>query len=599
MKNVLTLLVLLLVASGAVHDARADEMAASETDLVTIRYDLRGLVPGVEGEQQWLQVLPFKLHHDWNDDDDVDWFEEEYDLPDAFYELITGILAPDEFSQANREIEARDQHTLVITAPESVHDSVRAAFDMVRAATHRRVVLQVDEFHLRRMPTAAEIADPDHLLESATVAFRDSRKHEMLLGQTSVLRLESSHRVLRDWDSEIAQGAFASDPEFDDWPTGSVSMLRLEESAIGGAFRLRFLHRASEVVEWETRETNARASVSVDSKVVSQPGTGVIDQPRIAVGTSVGSRLVGIGDAVTVASTVETADGPLGVVLRYRLESVAPAPEPVRFDLGQEYDGEELPEDHGLLVMRDLSALLWNATDVPRLDARQYWPTRYDGDTESIDPVGFPSTEWDVGRVEDVLDNAIYDGPGPSYRSMHGGWNLLAGMQAGLDRAERHVALTAPRGRALIVDVRIEAQPRTGGTPQVIGRVSLPLESSGSAMTLCGVGGLALTDYEVDVANSAASPDPRTTGYFDGLSVTARGIGDESVDLAITVHRLATRERVDLGAQTAGSIDRLGFDRLEVRRHVTADGEEHRWGGASMGLAGSMGLELVVSVRRE
>jgi hypothetical protein len=160
MKNVLIPLVLLLVASGAVHDAHADEMVAADTELVTLSYDLRGLVPDAGSQQQWLQVLPFKLHHDWGDGDDVDWFEEGEGLTDPFQELIYNILAPDEFSQANRDVEPRGDHTLIVTAPDAVHETIRATLEMVRAATHRRVVLKVDEFHLRRLPSAAEIADP-------------------------------------------------------------------------------------------------------------------------------------------------------------------------------------------------------------------------------------------------------------------------------------------------------------------------------------------------------------------------------------------------------------------------------------------------------
>lgn len=599
MKNPLMLLMPALLLSVVAQPRASDELTPADAELLTMRYDLRSLVPDSSGEQQWLQVLPFKLHHNWEDGDDVEWGEQDDNLSHQIQELIVEIVAPDEFSQANREIESRGEHTLVITAPQAVHESVRAVLDMIHAATHRRVMLEVEEFHLRRMPTALELSDPDRLRESGAVAFHQRREHEMLLGLTSVMRLESMHRVLRDWESEIAEGSFAADPRFDHWATGTVSMLRLEEDLLGDGFRLRYLQRASELVEWESRVTGSVGNVRVDQELVRRQGDGVIDQPRLAVGTTIGSRRLDVGGSVVVATTVDTADGPIGTVLRMRLLSVDPAPEPVPFALGQQYRDEDLSGQRGLLVMRDLSGLLWLSGDVPRLDARKFWPTTQEYDDEYIAPAGFPSNEWDTGRMDEVVEEAVYAGPGPSFRLVHSGWNLLAAVEASLEDAARRTALAAPRGNPLTVDVRVEARSETGNASHVIGRVALPLESSGEALALSGVAGVALIDYDVYVANSASAPVMVTCGYFDGLSVEARGIGDGAVDLVVTLHRLVSRERLDLEAGVAGTIDRLGFDRLEYRQRVAADGKEHRWGGASMGLTGSLGLELVISVRRE
>ncbi len=557
----------------------AEELSGTTAAALVRVYDVSSVIPDPNDEMQWVRMIPFDLRREGGDEFDHDWYETDSGL-DLYAQMIHELAGDDGFTRDDEFVDVIDERHLVVSASEAVHATVEQMFAGLRAATHRPVQLEVELYAVDDLVGLSGPDEVDDLLSNGSARLLHRRTEDMLVGRTRLDKAEMLHSVVRDWSSEIANTGTAGDPELEDWNVGSVWVLRVEDAGRNGGYRVRYLQRLTEILDWDQRSSEDTSTVALELNLVDRPGTGLLDQPHLGVSTVAGSRVAAVGDAFVTTARMETAHGPVGLITRYRLVSAEPPPAP---------RGGALKLD-----VIDTSAVFWPPIEAPAVSARALYPGIHDD--AALHPIGFPSSGWEEDPFVQVLHEIVYERDGPGFIATRGAWAVVAADEAALAASRAALAARLLDVRSLSLEISVEERGQRPDEHVVLGRVQLSLESSGSALALVGSAGLSVRDYEVDVAQRASSPDPLVTGFFDGLSVRAVGRGHDGVQLELLLNRLLDAEVVDLEAATVGAIDRLTFERFGVTRHVPADGRVHRFSGLFPAMSAERSLDVLVRV---
>ncbi len=541
---------------GPLAGAREGE-AAPPADIETRVYDLRGVLPDLGGEHRFLEVLPFRLDHDYRDDHwDLDTWEDSAELTEQIVVILEEVVAPDEFSYEHRELHVIDDFSLLITAPTEIHAAAQELIDGIGALNRRVAVLEIDVFELGANSGVLEVGNPAALIEAAGTNRISHQEVALHVGLTHVQSSTRTISFLRGWEAEIAQGSGIGQPIVEELETGTDWLLRVEDDHASGAYRLRAVQKSSELLHMGGGDYNAQMLIRLDSAMTERPANGRVDQPEVGVSTTVFSRALAVGGTTVTVSAVETSMGTLRYATRYRLVSADPRP-PV-LPLG--------PDGSVALMGMDLSGTIWRPMQAPEVDRHRLWPTHreLEGDQLAIQPIAFPSTEADSDHGLERAHEVLWDQGGVHLFS-HGALLVMVGDPALAQLLPKTVAPFQSSASPASADVLVTGRNRSGGPARVLGRVVLPVDGAGSSLALTGVASLALHGYDVDVAQDVSLPEPRTLGYLDGLSVRAEAIGGRDVAVDVLLHRLVDRETLDANADAIGDMDRLSFDSVRLQ----------------------------------
>lgn len=551
---------LLTAACLALAPTLAATGEPSELDDLVIRtYDVGDLLPDASSARALVPIFPLVMTYrddGPNDLDDagaheLDWF------------LQTALMMIDDDGTGYSEHGWIDDDTLMLSATDAVHTAVGRLFDAIHAATHRRASVELTTW---RLDDVADVGggEPDGAIMSR-------RRVPLHVGRTHTFTSETSHTYLRTWEHGIAQNAAISVPQWATIDVGLHSVLRVED-VLGEGLRLRYVQRVSELHEIETRDLGIRAHVSLTERVESLRVTGALDCPHVAVGTAWGeASLPADGGTAWITTQVDTDAGAVSYATRVRVLGVEAAPAPIA-----------LGDDVAAWVV-DGSHVRWPTLGPRAISRDRLVPEAYthsdQGAWADATAIGYPSRHW--GPVDELgfaIDELEYDTDVGLETMWFGSWMLMLGPE---QRIADAAALTTTFGRGLAgLDVEVVVTRRERGADgsagaETVARVRLPLDERGRAGAVVGHQTAVVSGYDVDVANSASVGGPIVMGVFDGLVVTCRDAGRDTVALDVTLHLRRADGELDLANDTLGPVDRLAFFAVTSSHDVPTDGRRH------------------------
>jgi len=540
--------------------------ADDEAPLLRATYDVSDLLPRT-GEQRGMRIMPFQLH---DEEQEPELSDERFeDMTDVLAELLGNCIATDGLQLEGCSLDVLPGGRLELVAPEAAHHDAAALVGLLRGALRREAVVTLE---LLRSSDAAPI-DPagiDAALAAGRLRRVVQRTETLWVGSTAECAAETHRRILVDMDPYVAQKSATAAPIFLDLATGLRACLRVEEAA-GGRLVLRGVARLAELRELPAHPEGLQMAITGDGGVSRSPALSTFDRPDVAFVTLAASGHVEPGEMLVAAAGSETAHGPSGWVLRLGLSSVAPAAKPA----------ESVDGLHAVGVF-DVSRVTWPRTHVPR-------PTEFGmspdwlGEGDLFEDVQsflvFPAeapgeTDWLEYRLQTACEQI---GEPNAWIVRRGNWLLACSSRQGLDTIARTLDELAPATGDVVLTL---AASRRGDEEarQAVASLRLPLRAGDAGLAWAGSEGLATVMYDMDVAESAAIPDPVVAGFVDGIGLRATASAEGRTHVDLVLHRVLGWERIALGASGIEAYERplrgvvsLGRD-VPAGRSVRLDG---------------------------
>jgi len=223
MKTVLFLTLLALGASNSPDDEGGESAANQETNVLE-RYNLRPVLPRIDAGTEWTGLLTLLMPPWWGDDGEVEVHGlHTNEAPDKILNLVTQALG-DALNAKGSQIVLENDSTLLVLAPAPVQSMVAEVLGVLESVLSSSVEVRVDVISLDGVLEGAgqgsparsvvSAAEADRLVEGLVARGATHREHTIQLssGRTSAVDQSSTAPVVFDYDVEIAQGAFIWDP---------------------------------------------------------------------------------------------------------------------------------------------------------------------------------------------------------------------------------------------------------------------------------------------------------------------------------------------------------------------------------------------------
>ncbi len=533
-------LALLLDPSGtgttpATPRGNAQGTAARAEESVLVSYDLRAALPRWDSGS-WTQTLVV-IPADHVDDLEEVNLEELYAELGAFelLDLLQQILG-DELRAEGRDVSIEGAD-LVVLAPLSVQEQVRAVLSALSRALSGTVQVKVDVLSLAEggavEPPPASVLTQDEAQKLVTnLVGKGAQQREfqfqLMAGRTGWIEQRESVPFLFDFDVEIAQQTFIYDPKVLETPDGWRLLLRGVPS--DGGLALSALLVQSEVLALQEKAVPMRGSVALGpdkaiENMAVMDGPQAIQSPDVRVQGLAFDTFLAEGKALVLGTESELGGKKhRQVIVLRRIGGAASA-----------YGTFPIPHSSHTLIA---------------VDAELFRPPRFS--------IHFsPHNQSEVGSHP--LVSATLDAESSSFLQewlkyrfsvwrRHGPWVLIVTDPAwdGGAAAEIDRLLKSRRAetRVLGLEVSLEAQGASFLTPV---RLSLPVREGTSCGIVVGLTQTAVSDYDVEVAQSASVQDPLVAPIFQGLALELSCSQGEGGALTLETRGLA--QLLDQGAK--------------------------------------------------
>jgi len=422
----------------------------------------------------------------------------------------------DELRREGREM-LIEGSALAVLAPEAVQEQVRAVLEALRQALAGTIVVRVDLLALGEgspvdlVPSSVLSDDEASKLVTGLVgrgAQQRTFQLELSAGRTAWLDARRRVPFLFDYDVEIAQGAVVFDPIVPDLYDGV--RIGLRGVPVNGGLALSAVLQACELVgKIPTRELSVRGMLNrVPPNSTPNSGAGdvlsstLVDGPRalqtpqaLVCGLALDTVLP---DGKALALTLEADLGPAHtrevVILRRLGGSMAP------------YVARPIPRTNRTLIALNaeifrtpsLASAMLEADDHGHPQAQV--AANFDAEAPSF------LLEWVKVRF------SVWRRFGP--------WLLIVTDPAWDREAGTELERLVQSRRSSTRLVQLSVDLRAGGreTPFPV-RARLPVVAGTSVGLVLGRGFTFVSDYDVEVAQGAAVPDPWVDCLFEGLAM--------------------------------------------------------------------------------
>lgn len=588
------------VPTGAV----ADEDAPADANVLRV-YDVSTLRMG-EGHvgRDWDgALLPF-IHYNADDADEDHEEGSGESGADALIDLIVDLYGA-EFEYEGRRVSMGEGDRLAVQGPDALHERVQGLIGFFESAVNAQATLTVDVLRFRKgAPLAREAclvdaAQAEELLRGAqTKGEHASYDVHLRPDRVAMLDLARDQPLVTDYDVEIAQGASIEDPVVTIVSAGTRLMMRAAP-AEDGMFLALSLKRG-DLLASEPDDLGMHWTIASEkggAEYVEHASR--LANPLVLARSMALSTYLPHGKALLIQSAIDLQRSGATEVLLLRHTGGGL---PTRHEL-------PLGEDGARIVFADMGAVAppWARARGALLEPN-YVPATLEGRGRPV----MLDAELRGGDLDFALD-LIDSGQDYSSLELHGRWMVsrpygsFLGEDALQVKAEQDRVVAAfdalrPRGELLDVSVTVQRTGAAGGTPV---SARLPVRPGTSATLALGIEGLDAFDYDVEVAQLAATPDPQTRTTFDGLCVwlkpTLTAGGELLLEVRGGANLWVADQHVDLGSLSFERLDQSVFHHLFVNERILLRRADGAW-RATLGDAGTRGeeegLRIDVVVRR-
>ncbi|HED66915.1 MAG TPA: hypothetical protein ENJ09_15335, partial [Planctomycetes bacterium] len=497
----LLLLPLLCGLDGGSPTAPSSGAVASENPSVLVHYDLRQVIPELDDGDLWRQGLVPRVARRWERDDVVMPTDFYSAVPsEVVYDVISRTLG-DAMRERGRMMSLEGESDLLVLAPRSVQEEVQKILGTLGRALagSDRIRLEVLSFSgaagdgplLEKTALSEEEADRMVADLAAKGAALHTYRFDLTPGRTSGLTTGRDVSFLLDYDVEIAQAATIYDPVVSSYRDGTRFLMRATRR--GASTALSILMR-----ETLPAEKPRERPLSFYAGLGSQKGGGYsfhqgpdsVQIPNIFSRGVAFTTLIPDGGVVAFASAFTRGGetrrevcllrreggvsspfyrAKFGSVTLFLVNSELFSPPGLSFDL---YTNEEELGGHPLLYAK--------------LDAAPA--------TFLFDWLKYRFSVWRrIGPWAVVVTDPAWDN-----QALADLEQLLASLEEG--------------GRNVTCSSDLQAPDQSS-----FARLVLPVLGGTGFGAVLGRTTTALTDFDVEVAQFAGSPDPVIAPLFDGM----------------------------------------------------------------------------------
>lgn len=548
----------------AAADAAESELRAYDLAAFEVRVDRAESRPFVPYTRLW-----------WADE----YKEEDECLgADRLTELV-GELFGDEFEYEERGLWIDERGRLVVRGPAALQAEVQRTLAFLESVLAVQLELRVDRIVLDSARAAlvkqhgvvtAQVASELRALSGPGVQ-HESHVLRVHPGQTARAQRFREHAVILDYDVEIAQGACISDPIATSVPVGVD--LALHAAPANGGIALALLAQVAEADERPRARKHGSQGYAAGESFAER-----VEAPEMAQSVDLrayslacnsflpdGAALVFRADARLGANAASEAITELIVVERVSGD----LPRLARFETG------------GTPVRR-LELLNAELFAPPRCEAIGHFfnesRSSYGQYMFVQDGGGWFGGLLRAGDHDEVAEMLSEVGSSALELWSDGPWilglddpDLAEEMRAaGVEPVplEADIAMLSEAS----VPLRLDLALRRGGVAEPVVRFVLPVRAGEDCAVSMGREWVETYDFDVEVAQRAATPDPMALIAFDGLFLRVRtsvGVaGGLVIELTGEARLLSRSERFELGGGLIESVDESDYDVLVVSERV-------------------------------
>jgi hypothetical protein len=449
-----------------------------------------------------LQLLPFSPHRGNSADEQMDYIVDSGQMVD----LLRNVVAPERWEEPGYALRVDAARRLVATASSEVHADLARALSFLDAHLGRTQDVAVEIY-----PIAAGSAIPSEVggvvSAAASQRFVEELRTSKALGAPRAWTVRAAplgfgggggrteHRLVVDLDVEIAQAAAIADPVVDELSFGTETTLRA--TPIQGGVCLHLIYQHSELLSpIAGKQTGIYRELSNSETGSFERGVlnFELQHPRVGFAATSSTLCVPHGSELLLVHRAKSPWGESGRLLRVRPLTRPEAPRVLA--LGQR-----------ALALRDLSALLPPSHEFGLSENLLGARSRHGDDVGSNTVFGAPAVDALIDDLRGALPGEAWDN-GFDLQSI-GGMLVLVGRTQDLAIAdaavEKRIAdLQTTENLILLL------QDRSG--QETFAQLAFSACSGSQAIFAMGADTLAITDYNVEVAQSSSITDPQVSG---------------------------------------------------------------------------------------
>jgi hypothetical protein len=533
---------------------------------------------------------------------------------DQIYSLVYAIIGEEYFEHNGACVEEAGKR-LFVKCPEEVHGRVSALLRFLEQRLNQTVKIRIDV--LDREAPLPDDMDAQALrtaLDEGRIHPLFSRFDKVRIGDSMRIRSGEVHRVILDYDTEIAQSSAIAEPDTYSFFVGldieAKPMLAADGRNIVIGWYSLFSRLAGPIM---VRDIKGASRLGTESGLQEFTIGNALDDPRVEFG-SLGATLFlkngqpalvqaafphhgGSGNLLLIVSASlegaeETMDLDQGLILAAHDLSFLQASkillirqqDGMEWDLDLDWEKSGLPNEICIMDMGPNQGPYEELVDL--FSHGDYFPElAFDEYAESLNP--------------DVLGRLfLFKTSAEQYVAFK---NLTLEMyQPFSGPADVEVLFVEAAGLPVLTDAKsvLDQGVRKGA-------VSLPLMPGARAVSKAGLEGLMISSYDVDVATKACIMDPNTSSYLDGAmvllehvpSVSVNGTGQIRVKMNLNLMKGPMRSlSIAKYGGLIGILDKPEFEHALLDTYFPVDGGMHLLG--SLTLAGETGMKTLYAVGR-
>lgn len=585
-----TLLLLALVLSGDDHGPVPGGDAQDPN--VLVRYDLRPVLPRLDGGTGWASGLAQLPPPWWHDSPTVDVQGLGEDAaPDAILALVTQILG-DELSAKGSQITLESDTHLSVLAPEAVQAKVAFVLDQLESVLSAAVQVHVDVVSGKGPGGAAlpakgvvPVAEADRMIAAleARGAAHEELELQLRAGRTAAIGQSRTVPLVYDYDVEIAQGSFMYDPIVFQVMDG----LRLFVRGVPGASGTRIsvlLLQGDLVGGVQDEKLELRGTVGYEKTggLTFVGGPEALQTFQVLTRSMAFTSFLPEGQAIVIGCETRLGgDDESQLIVMRQVGGGAPA-----------YASSAIRGTSRTLTLVDSELLRAPGFDVVtgRVEGHPFVTATLTAETSAF--------LYDWLRYRYTVSRTI------------GPWAVVVSDPSwdarGAEAIDELVKRAGAPAKLLDVHVELVAGGEEAVRPV---RWSLPVLEGTSCAAVLGVSSTAVADYDVEVAQFAGVPDPVVQATFSGLALgleVSRGgaAGDGGSTWVLDARGTGQRLRGPMTSfEPAGPmmarVDQPQYDVLELNERVRLT-KQGAGAGTTIGPLSRKpdqgGLGLVVSI---
>jgi len=522
---------------------------------------------------------------------------------DNLVDMMFRIIGEERFDHNGLSLN-RVGRRLAVTGPAALQSEVAKVLQFMKQHLCRKIELNVDLYIAADAAQSllADKAAVERAVQAGKLEPLMSAVETAALNQLVTIRSGRSTPVVWDFDPEIAQGSFVSEPIINPLFTGIKLQARPFLAAKDGKLIVNLAciaSRLTEAIGFRDLECSGRLTFDNGFHDISE--NQIIDDPQIEFASLATTVVVESGRPVVFATAFPHRQGLGSLVGVLTARWLSPASVPSRsvsaggtalcaLDCSHLQAILELPKGYGLMTN-----LLWER------DRSE----RYHGEGECVylGPKGllfkrprlleldFLMEEVMPAWTEEAGENAwFYDFGRVLFHVGSGGvHDRLAALfnqtfsASNAESMRLELLVTAVGGPALHHDAG-----KILKTGHLIGAVSVPVKSGGKLATLAGLQGLTVEGYDVDVANEAACPNPNVNSFLDGMQLVIKhdpsiggAVSADHLSIGLVLNRLVEFRSLGMSnkrGKLTGTIDLPVFERGTIEASCAIDGQLHLLG---------------------